>query len=188
MVEEIKEYVVNGGVAVFTYRSGLRNEYNNIRTLAVPGLFLDLIGAEAEEFDTPDGTILVGGCAEGNAKVWCDILTPNRAEVLMTYKEGHYAGKAALTKNTYGKGTVYYVGCQLDYDTLKDVIREINKCHDVTTYDIPENVERVEKGGHVFYLNHNNAPVTVPAGGISALTGKEFDGRMEAFGVDVIRM
>lgn len=187
MAEEIKEYVANGGVAVFSYRSGLRNEFNNIRPMAVPGLFLELVGAEAEEFDTPAGNVLVGGCAEGNAKVWCDILTPDTAETLMTYKEGHYAGKAALTKNTCGKGTVYYVGCQLDYDAMKEVIREISSAHSVAMYDLPQNVERVEKGGHVFYLNHNETPVTVPAGGVSALSGKDFDGKLDAYGVEVVK-
>ncbi|MBO5197781.1 MAG: beta-galactosidase trimerization domain-containing protein [Lachnospiraceae bacterium] len=46
-------------------------------------------------------------------------------EPLITYKEGHYAGKSAFTKNTYGKGTVYYVGFDGYLQTFGvEVIRE----------------------------------------------------------------
>jgi beta-galactosidase len=44
------------------------------------------------------------------AEVWYDILQPETAETLAIYKNRYYAGKAALTKNHYGKGITYYVG------------------------------------------------------------------------------
>ncbi len=44
------------------------------------------------------------------AEIWYDILTPESAETLATYSNRYYEGKAAITKNHYGKGTAYYVG------------------------------------------------------------------------------
>ncbi len=187
-IEKIKEYVANGGVAVFNFRSGIRDEFNNLRPLPVPGVFLDMVGAEAEEFDTPSGEVAVTGLADGKAKYWCDILTPDTAEVLLTYQEEHYKGRAAVTKNAYGKGFVYYVGCSLDHDTMKQLVSTISRSHGVPVYEMPDNVERVERGGRVFYLNHNAYPVQLPKGGISALNGKIFEGTLPGFGVDVIKL
>jgi beta-galactosidase GanA len=39
---------------------------------------------------------------------------PQTAEVLATYTKRFYSGKAAITKNRYGKGLMYYVGIDVD--------------------------------------------------------------------------
>jgi beta-galactosidase len=44
------------------------------------------------------------------ARVWFDILDTKTATPLATYGKGYYAGKTAVTENSFGKGTVLYVG------------------------------------------------------------------------------
>lgn len=185
--DKIEKYVENGGVAVITCRSGLRNEENVIYPLPVPGMFYELAGVEAEEFDAKVKGVPVKGLSDGTAKIWCDVLKPNTAETIYRYDGEYYAGQAAVTKNAYGKGFVYYVGCILDETTLQTLIGKICADHGVPTYDIPDNVERVEKGDCIFWLNHNDVSVQVPAGGVSALRETEFDGTLPAYGVEVIR-
>ncbi len=41
------------------------------------------------------------------------------AEVLATYESDFYAGMPAVTKNSYGKGHVYYVATQLEEPDLQ---------------------------------------------------------------------
>ena len=38
---------------VLTFRSGTRDEYNRVRPMALPGVFKEIAGIEAVEFDAP---------------------------------------------------------------------------------------------------------------------------------------
>ncbi|MBO5351692.1 MAG: beta-galactosidase [Lachnospiraceae bacterium] len=184
--EEIKEYVANGGAAVFTFRSGLRDEFNNVRPLAVPGLFAELAGIEVTEFDTVQRNVTVTGEISGTAALWCDIIEAKEAEVVSTYSSEHYAGRAAITVNHYGKGSVYYVGCDLDDEGMKRLAAFLAEKHGVSVYDLPEGVERVEKEHAVYLLNHNETEKTVAESGISLLTGEKFSGLLPGYGVEVL--
>ena len=184
--KEIEEYVMNGGVAVFTFRSGLRDEYNNIRPMAVPGVFAKLACTEVSEFATPTGEVLVEGMVNGKAKLWCDILEPQEASILSTYAGEYYKGKAAITAVLMGKGCVYYVGCDLDDAGMKELVRLISEKHGIATYELPDNVERVEKEECIYLLNHNEETVDVNFAGTNLLTGEEFDGTLDGFGVVVL--
>ena len=184
--EQIRQYVACGGVAVFTFRSGLRDEFNNVRPMAMPGVFAELSGIEVMEFDTVQREVSVSGTVNGTAKLWCDIIEPKSAKVLSRYAGEYYAGQAAITENSYGKGTVYYVGCDLCEEGMKQLVRYISEKHGVATYDLPEGVERVEKEGAVYLLNHNETVVDTGVQGTSLLTGDTFEGQLEAFGVEVL--
>ena len=184
--EEIQNYVENGGVAVITFRSGLRDEFNNVHSMAMPGVFAKLAGIEVTEFDTVQRDVGVTGEVNGTAKLWCDVIEPKGAEVVSTYSSEHYAGKAAITKNRYGQGTVYYVGCDLCETGMKQLISFISGQHGVTVYDLPEGVERIEKETAVFWLNHTETEVTIKEKGISLLTGEAFTGTLSGYGVEIL--
>ena len=184
--EEIKKYVMDGGVAVFTFRSGLRDEFNNIRPLAVPGIFAELAGIEVQEFETPTKDVDVKGAINGTAKLWCDVIEPVGAEIVSTYAGGYYEDRAAITEMRVGKGYVYYVGCDLDDTAMTVLVRLISKKHGIATCDLPDNVERIEKEECIYLLNHNEEAVNVNFSGIDLLTGEEFDGTLDGFGVVVL--
>ena len=44
----------------------------------------------------------------------CDLMHLEGAESLGTYEKDFYKGMPAVTRNTYGKGAVYYVGTRLE--------------------------------------------------------------------------
>ena len=50
------------------------------------------------------------------------------AQALATYGEDFYEGTPAVTKNAYGKGTVYYVGTQPEAAGL-DKILDLSLIH-----------------------------------------------------------
>jgi hypothetical protein len=47
-------------------------------------------------------------------------------------------------------------------------------------------VERIEKEECIYLLNHNEEAVNVNFSGIDLLTGEEFDGTLDGFGVVVL--
>lgn len=181
-VKRISEYVENGGTLVLTYRSGTRDYYNNMRTKTVPGAFCELAGIEVSEFATPDEDIKLTGILSGTAKFWCDVIEPENATVLASYAGDYYSGKAAITVNEYGKGRVYYVGCDLDESTLKGFVKYVSDECGIKTTQLPDGVELVRRSGCMFLLNHNEAACDSGIRGRNLLTGEAFDGRLEGYG------
>ena len=199
-IKKITEYVENGGTLVLTYRSGTRDYYNNMRTTTVPGAFAGLAGIEVSEFATPDKEVkLEGSIFEGmsgddgqdgtaTASLWCDVIEPKSAKVLACYAEDYYKGKAAITVNEYGRGKVYYAGCDMDGNTLKTFVKYISEGCGITTSELPEGVELVKRAdGCMFLLNHNRTACETEITGTNMLTGEVFDGRIEGYGAYCIK-
>lgn len=168
--ESLEKYVAQGYTLVLTFRSGTRNWNNTMSDLTIPGLFKEMAGTEVEEFDSLNygRQISVSTIAgSGHASIWCDILKPNNAKVIANYTSDYYSGQPAITVNSFGKGKVYYVGCDLDEDTLKNLVKVIasnSKVIPVMDFSI-DKVEAVlkEKDGKRFILllNHNAFEVKI---------------------------
>lgn len=183
---EVKRYVEKGGILVTTFRSGTRNEDNVIRPIAVPGVFADIAGIEVSEFDAPRREVAITGAFESKAHIWCDVIEPKTAQVLCTYGSEYYKEKAAITVNCYGKGKVFYVGCDLDETGQLALAKIIAKEADIVTTKLPKGVELVNRKHCFVLMNHNEEPVQTGIVGKSLLTGKDFAGKLEGFGVEVL--
>lgn len=119
--KNLKMYAEHGGTLVLTSRSGVKDEYNRCIMQPLPTVFSELAGAVVKEYN-PIG--LGTQKIEVSDKIWkgkpftctlwCDILEPNQAEVLASYGEDFYQGEAAITRNNYGNGKVYYAGTVLN--------------------------------------------------------------------------
>ncbi len=185
-IEKAKVYVEKGGTLVLTFRSGTRNKYNNMYPLPMPGLFKELAGIEVEEFDALRKTVSIAGKVKGEAKLWCDVIKTETAEVISCYDSEYYKGKAAITVNTYGKGKVYYVGCDLNEEAMKTLVKLISDNAAIKTFELPEGVEMVKREDSIFLLNHKETETEIPLKGKSLLTGEEFGGRLPGYGVEVL--
>lgn len=187
-VEEIKSYVRNGGTLVLTFRSGTRDTYNNIRPLAVPGVFAELAGIEVEEFDALRASNSISGKIAGKANIWCDIIEPKTADVISTYDRDYYKGRAAITVNRYGSGKVYYVGCDLDSDAMKQLVELISENSGIKAIHAPEFIEIIKRDECMIVLNHSTDKAAAPVKGFDLITESEFNGEMEPYGVAFIRL
>lgn len=186
-VDRVKDYVENGGTLVLTFRSGGRDPYNNLFETTLPCAFRELAGIEVEEFDALRKETHITGLVNGTAKVWCDVLKPVTAEVLCTYADRYFRGQAAVTVNTFGKGRVYYVGCDLDAEAMSVLVRHISAEAGIEVLDLPAGVELVRRENCTVLLNHNEEPVETGIEGYSLMSEAEFHGRMEGYGVEVLR-
>jgi len=134
----------------------------------------------------------------GKASIWCDIIKPITAEIRAHYGSGFYKGKPAITCNKYGKGKVFYVGCDLHPMTLTKLLRGIIRESGVNqlTGQILMNIETVRKRKkdgtpYIVILNHNSSRKTVllPKEKFRELiTGKIFSGsiKLPGFGVAIL--
>lgn len=183
LADKLGAFVTNGGTLILTFRSGVKDEHNVVTNRALPGAFAELAGVAIHEFDPQlnEAQEVVGpGESRFPARVWSDILEPTTAKVVATYGKGYYAGKAAVTENSVGKGLVYYVGTgstsPFFYDRL--IARAAQKNALPLNAKLPQGVEvaaRQKAGTKIlFVLNYTSNPQTVPLDQAyhNALTGK----------------
>lgn len=204
MTEDIKkkceEYVKNGGSLVITFRSGTRDWNNRMTTLTLPGEFKGIAGVELEEFDSIGcfgrEVKIKGDIGEGTASIWCDVLKSNGADVIAVYDSHYYKGMPAITVNSYGKGKLYYLGCDLDTDSMDKFVEFLVDKVNITSVlkakikGVEVVIKQKDNQNYYIILNHNNADVNVPIAGefIEALSGTNLRDELQlnAYGVSVL--
>jgi len=169
MSEEYKrmliEYVEKGGVLAATFITAQKDPDNNAPRELIPAGLCGLFGmrvAEGEPVykdDEHDGdttasvTLTIGEDSISGANLfWTESLEPDSAEVAGKYADTFRAGEAVATRNAYGEGAAYYLGCGLDGPSLAAFL------------------SGVARGAGV-----HRAPFSLP-GGVEAIT-REFDGK-----------
>ncbi|MGA2243826.1 MAG: beta-galactosidase [Verrucomicrobiota bacterium] len=172
--DRLKLYVQNGGTLVATFNTGLLDEHSMASDSGIPHNLTDLFGLEVQEFDTlpptEDNHLTFKGLFPTShlhpARLWCDLIEPKGCQVLATYAKDFYAGKPALTMNTFGLGKAIYIGTQSHqhfYDDLIVWLRNMGGLHPLLK--VPENIEvslRERDGSRVYFLlNHQSSPVRV---------------------------
>lgn len=177
--KKLKQFVKNGGTVIFSYRTGVKDKDNVVTDLTLPGELAELAGIEVHEYESlrEQNTSSITGVKEpvqgksADVTVWCDYIEPLTAETLAVYDQGYYADKAAVTKNTYGKGTVYYVGCGAEADFIQTLYASAFEEAEVNMHATPENVELVYRhtSTHTYLtvLNHDTEhahEITLPEG------------------------
>lgn len=183
--DQLHTFAQNGGIVLLTARSGVKDEHNNCIMQPLPAGYSDMTGCWVEEYDAVGNrkipVIMDGQYYQGMR--WCDIIRTESAETLAVYGENFYAGKAAVTKNSYGKGCVYYIGTVGLPGLCRRLAEEMLRQTDIPYVEnLPERVEvtvREGKGKRFTFLFNNDE------------AAKEFDFRgipmrMEPFEMKVL--
>lgn len=162
MDEKIRHFVENGGTFITTFFSGYVDEHDLVTIGGYPGKLRDVLGIWVEESDAlPDGTNnhFVWEGKQYEASLLCDLLHEEGAQVLSSYEEDFYRGMPALTKNSYGKGSAYYVATRSNSEFYHDFLDKVLDESGVTKkLELPQGVEgtvrRNDRNRYVFLLNH----------------------------------
>jgi beta-galactosidase len=187
----INEYVAGGGHAVVTFFSGIADESDHIRLGGYPGAFRDMLGISVEEFfpSKPDATIALTN--DGRASIWAENLRLTTATALTRYTDGPLPGVPAVTRNTFGAGTSWYVATALDPTTLRDVLRQAVEFAQVraTGPESDGSVEVVRRGdgarSFLFVINHGGTAVELPATGHELVQDRPVTGVLRVGGGQV---
>ena len=149
-----------------------------------PGRLRDILGIWVEELDAlpPDEqNRFVYKGREYVAGILCDVMHTEGAKTQASFKDDYYAGYPVLTKNTYGKGTAYYVGTISDDGFYSDYLWDICTEHGIKpVLECDEDVEVTERSGengrYLFVLNHSDAEKQIKAPGsvTDIISGAEY--------------
>ena len=178
VAERLERFVVNGGVLVLSFWSGIVDENDLCFQGGSPGPLRKLAGVWVEEMDClyssdSNSIIPIKGNKlglSGRYKIasCCEHVHPEGAEVLAVYGSDYYKDTPALTSNKLGKGSVYYLAADADdgflFDFYSGLIGPLAVSHAVPM-QLPEGViarKRVGAGGEfLFMMNFNAEPRTV---------------------------
>lgn len=173
--EKIKEFVKNGGKVVFSFRTAVKDYYNNLTLGELnPSFYNELIGGFVEEVESlQEGQdVKVKGRdeftgIEGSGTVFRDMLKTTTAESLFMYDDEFFNELSAITLNKYGYGEVYYIGTGVDNDIMNIIAKKVLSEANIEVIESEDGIEvvkrKVNNEEYYFIMNH------------TALT-KEFNG------------
>jgi beta-galactosidase len=197
----IRDFVEGGGTFIAGFRLGVKDEHGQIVATPLPGLLREVMGVELVDYQPiyseKQSVQFSGPLAGANAEchIWADILDAKKADVLATYTGGAYAGKAAITSNTWGKGKSIYLGAHLEAADLARVLLILIASAGVAgPAQMPPGVEmtvrRTDRRVWTYLLNHTAKAQSVTLTGtyVDALDRSAVGGpvRLEPYGVRVL--
>lgn len=130
--QKVREFTQNGGIYVTTYWSGLVDETDLCFIDQAP--LQDVLGLWVEETDSPNEFYENEFEYDGQrypVKDICDIVKTTGAQKLASYSSDYYEGRAALTKNSFGDGTAYYIASGSSEDFYMDFYTDLIKKYDI---------------------------------------------------------
>jgi beta-galactosidase len=135
--EKIEKFVKNGGTFVATYLTGVADENDLCFLDGFPGPLRKVLGIWSEEVDclyshNSNHIVFISGNSlslkgEFQAKDFCELIHTEGAETLAVYKDDFYAGRPALTVNSFGAGKAYYVASRNNEEFNDDFYNQLIK-------------------------------------------------------------
>ena len=167
VIERLKNAAKAGATVIITCLTGLRNDdmksfgrilNNSIEELA--GITIDeqhaLIGMEETKLKIFDDT------THFTSSLWHDLISLKTATPIGFYNSRFFKNFPVITKNNYGKGTVYYVGTVVNNEAASVVVKDAFKTASLSPIAISENelVELTEvkgdKGSYLYAINYSS--------------------------------
>jgi len=127
LLERLNRFVKDGGHIVYTFKSGFSDQNVKVRSTHQPGIISEACGISYSQFTVPQNVSLRDDpfqVGETNNKVntWMELITPTTAKVLAYYDHPVWGKYAAITQNSYGKGTATYVGCMTSNQVMEKIL------------------------------------------------------------------
>ncbi len=131
VLKRLAKYAETGGHIVMAFKSGFANENSTVRWEMAPGPLREAAGLRYQEFTSLPRTVRLTPDPyqlgeENSASVWAEFLIPENATVIARYDHPEWKFPA-ITRNTFGKGTLTYEGTYLSDQLQTAVIGDVLK-------------------------------------------------------------
>lgn len=206
VAERIEEFVKNGGTFVATYLSGIVNENDLCFLGGFPGPLRKVLGIWSEEIDSlydqevnyviPAEENTLGMKSKYEARIYCDLIHEETASVQARYSSDFYAGRPALTLNSFGQGKAYYIAFRNDTDFLQDFYKKLIselQLKKALESELPEGVTvQLRTDGskeYIFIQNYTTNEQKIELGSMKFTdmsTGEEVNGQLNLKGFGVV--
>ncbi|GAA3921228.1 beta-galactosidase [Microbacterium invictum] len=188
--ENIRSFVAAGGHFAASFFSGIVSTSDDVPYGAYPGQLRDVLGLVVEEFLPLREGERVALQDGAHGRVWSDDITLRGAVTVTSYNEGPAAGGPAITRNSFGDGTAWYVSTALDGDDLDGFVVGVLGAAGLP-YSPVSDIETVTRFGEdrtfVVQINHGDVPGGAGVEGVDLLTGERV-GSSELLAVGEVRV
>lgn len=180
LAEKVERFTQNGGIAIISARSGVKDENAHFYPQKAPGVFRSLSGCRVDWFTAmpayEEQTAFVYG-KKYKVETYYEMLETEGGEAIGSYGEGFCKGKTAVVKN----GNVYYVGfyAKASAELYADLIEKYVSAEEV----IDPKLETVTIGSYKLCLNHSDQSIRYE--GYDFLKEQVFD-TVPAYGVVLV--
>ncbi len=187
LLGRLADYVRDGGHLLMSFKSGFSNENSTVRWTMAPGPLRDAAGFYYQEFSNLKSPLKLKGDPyavgeENRVSVWAEYLIPEKAKALAYYGHPVFGQYPAITRNSFGRGTLTYEGTYLSDRLQEKIVLDTLKTAGVLLTDaslpapvkVKHGILQDGKAVH-FYLNFSAAPQEFAyayADGIELLYGK----------------
>ncbi|WP_328431774.1 beta-galactosidase [Streptomyces sp. NBC_00453] len=185
-------FAERGGTLAVGFHSGMVDANCHVRLGGYPGAFREALGVRTDELFPllPEESLRLS--EGGTAVLWSERVRLEGAEAVTSYAEGPLDGVPAVTRNSHGTGTAWYLATQPDPDTLAGLLDRIRGEAGVTAArTAPEGVEVAVRRGteadYLFLINHGgrDAEVSVAPEAVELLTRKPLAGSVKVLAGEV---
>jgi beta-galactosidase len=159
-------FVQNGGNLILTSRSGQKDNNGHFFESAWTQKISSLIGGRVEAFDLmPDMSF---GKIEMDSKEfkwnnWADLLKLEpKTEAWAQYSDQFYKGKAAVSYQKLGKGSVTFIGADTDEGDLeKEVVKKVFNRIQLPIVELPQALALEYRDGFGIAINYSSQPTDI---------------------------
>jgi beta-galactosidase len=173
LLQKISDFVKDGGHVIMTFKSGEANENFAVRWQTAPGPLRAATGFKYQENSTLVKPLKLKGDPYGvgdknEVDTIAEFIQLETAQALAWYDHPFFGKYPAITRNTYGKGSLLYQGTEIGDDlqvaVLKDELNKIGMSgadqHLPDRVSIKHAISKDGKKLH-FYYNYSASPVSV---------------------------
>jgi beta-galactosidase len=172
VLNRLAEYVRNGGHLVTTFKSGFTNEYDTVRWTMAPGPLRKAAGFHYQEFSSLAKPLALKGdpfkTGDGNrVSEWAEMLILEGAHPLAYYDHPFFGKYPAITRNSFGKGTLTYEGTVLSDEIQSRVLLDVLQLAGLKgpDQDLPVSIHvkhGTNREGNAihYYMNYSSDPQT----------------------------
>ena len=181
LLRRIADYVEQGGHLLATFKTAFADENVKVYSDAQPHILDRCFGVSYSHFTYPNHLQLATdhySCEEKEVRGFLELLNVEQdsVQVLATYDHPSWGRFAAVTRNTCGKGTATYLGCQTTKAMLKEILLDtLNDAGITDAANRPEFPVIIRTGINqfgkeiVYYLNYSPKEQTVTYQGIDGV-------------------
>lgn len=161
LIEKWKRYVNEGGHLILTPRVAQKDKNGHLWEATYGAVIEELTGSKLEGTDMlPENKIanVLSGNKTYQWNNWADIWsTGNDINVIATYSDQFYKGKAAAFNRMIGKGTVSVIGIDSEDGVFeKDIIRKIYETNGLKPLPLPSGLMMEWNDGFFIAINYNS--------------------------------
>lgn len=172
--ENLREYAAQGGTLAFSYFSGIVSTNDNVPAGPYPGQLRDLLGLVIEEFLPLRAGERVALSDGSRGRIWSDDIELRGATSVAAFADGPGAGRPAVTRNSFGKSSAWYLATAIDGPDLDAFVTGVLDDAGVAYSpigDVETVVRRSEGVDYVFQINHGATDAGAGVSGLDLLSG-----------------